>query len=93
MEIGRPRVVFVTTLCELVNSLSKSGFSQIGSDVHQFVFSKAGPISVQIENVGDDRDSFSEFNSIVYENPNGSEARTQAATAIKAAIFLPIRLK
>ena len=32
---------------------------------------------MQIENVGDDKDSFSEFNSTVYENPNGSEARTQ----------------
>ena len=57
--------------------LRKSGFSQIGSDVQEFVFSKAGPISVRIENVGDDKDSFSEFNSTVYENPNGSEAQTQ----------------
>ena len=57
--------------------LRKSGFSQIGSDVQEFVFSKAGPISVQIENVGDNKNSFSEFNSTVYENPNGSEARTQ----------------
>lgn len=57
--------------------LHKSGFSQIGSDVQEFVFSKAGPISVRIENVGDDKDSFSEFNSTVYENPSGSAARTQ----------------
>lgn len=57
--------------------LRKSGFSQIGSHVQEIVFSKAGPISVRIENVGDDEDSFSEFNITVYENPNGSEARTQ----------------
>ena len=57
--------------------LRKSGFSQIGSDVQEFVFSKPGPISVRINNVGDNKDSFSEFNRPVYEDPNGSEARTQ----------------
>jgi plastocyanin len=57
--------------------LRKSGFSQVGSDVQEFVFSKSGPIRMRIENVGDDKDSFSEFNSTVYENPNGSAARTQ----------------
>ena len=46
--------------------LRKSGFSQIGSDVQEFVFSKPGPISVRINNVGDNKDSFSEFNSNLY---------------------------
>jgi plastocyanin len=55
--------------------LRKSGFSQVGADVQEFVFSKAGPISVRIENVGDNKDSFTDFNSTVYENPNISAAR------------------
>ena len=50
--------------------LKKSGGSQVGSDVQEFVFSKPGPIIVRIENVGDNKDSFTEFNSTVYENPN-----------------------
>ena len=55
--------------------LRKSGFSQVGADVQEFVFSKPGPINVRIENVGDDKDSFTDFNSTVYENPNISAAR------------------
>jgi plastocyanin len=55
--------------------LRKSGFSQVGADVQEFVFSKAGPINMRIENVGDNKDSFTDFNSTVYENPNISAAR------------------
>ena len=55
--------------------LRKSGFSQVGADVQEFVFSKPGPINVRIENVGDNKDSFTDFNSTVYENPNISAAR------------------
>ena len=54
--------------------LRKSGFSQVGADVQEFVFSKPGPINVRIENVGDNKDSFTDFNSTVYENPNISAA-------------------
>jgi plastocyanin len=55
----------------------KSGFSQVGADVQEFVFSKPGPINVRIENVGDNKNSFTDFNSTVYENPNISAARIQ----------------
>ena len=55
--------------------MRKSGFSQVGADVQEFVFSKPGPINVRIENVGDNKDSFTDFNSTVYENPNISAAR------------------
>jgi hypothetical protein len=57
--------------------LRKSGGSQVGSDVQEFVFSKPGPINVRIENVGDNKDSFTDFNSTVYENPNVSAAGIQ----------------
>ena len=63
--------------------LKKSGGSQVGSDVQEFVFSKPGPIIVRIENVGDNKDSFTEFNSTVYENPNIPAAGIEAATIIK----------
>lgn len=49
--------------------LKRSGFSQVGADVQEFVFSKPGPINVRIENVGDNKESFTDFNSTVYENP------------------------
>jgi plastocyanin len=48
----------------------KSGLSQVGSDVQEFIFSKVGPINIGIENVGDNKGSFTNFNSTVYENPN-----------------------
>ena len=54
--------------------MRKSGFSQVGADVQEFVFSKPGPINVRIENLGDNKDSFTDFNSTVYENPNISAA-------------------
>ena len=56
-------------------NLRKSGFSQVGAEVQEFVFSKPGPINVRIENVGDYKDSFTDFNSTVYENPNISDVK------------------
>lgn len=55
----------------------KSGLSQVGSDVQEFIFSKAGPINIRIENVGDIKGSFTNFNSTVYENPNVSGGAQQ----------------
>ena len=47
------------------------------------MFSMPGPINVRIENVGDNKDSFTDFNSTVYENPNisGSEIHQQQSSS------------
>jgi len=63
--------------------IRKSSFSQVGSDVQEFMFSMPGPINVRIENVGDNKDSFTDFNSTVYENPNisASEIHQQQSSS------------
>lgn len=50
--------------------LRKASLSQVGSDVQEFLFSKPGPINIRVESVGDDMESFTVFNSTVYENPS-----------------------
>ena len=67
--------------------LRKSGFSQVGSDVQEFVFSKAGPISVRIVNVGDNKDSFSGFNSTVYENPKVLQQQQSSGSELPTNTF------
>jgi plastocyanin len=57
--------------------LRKNGLSQVGSDIQEFIFSNAGPINIRIENVGDNKGSFTVFNSTVYENPTISGAAQQ----------------
>jgi plastocyanin len=58
------------------------GLTQVGSGVHKFVFSRAGPITVRIENIGgDDKNAFGEFSTIVYPNPNISASTAAAITA------------
>jgi hypothetical protein len=48
--------------------------------VHKYVFSRAGPITIRIENIGgdDDKNAFGEFSTIVYPNPNISTTTTTA---------------
>ncbi len=50
------------------------GLTQVGSGVHKYVFSKAGTITIRIENIGDDKNAFGEFTTIVYLNPDISAA-------------------
>ena len=54
--------------------LRRSGSSQVGADVQEFIFTKPGVINVRIENVADNRQSFTSFNSTVFENPSVSAA-------------------
>ena len=51
--------------------------SQVGSDVQEVIFSKSGPINIRVENVGDEKGSFTDFNSTVYENPRMSRTVQQ----------------
>jgi plastocyanin len=46
--------------------------TEVGAGVHKYVFSRAGPITIKIENVGDEKQAFSEFSTIVYPNPDTS---------------------
>jgi plastocyanin len=48
--------------------------TEVGSGVHKYVFSRAGPITIRIENVGDYKEAYSEFGTIVYPNPDISSA-------------------
>lgn len=48
----------------------KSGLSQVGSDVQELIFTRPGPVNIRLENVGEHKESFTDFNSTVYENPN-----------------------
>jgi plastocyanin len=56
--------------------LRKEGLSQVGADTQVFTFANPGVVNIKIENVGDNNESFTEFNSTVYENPNVSQAGT-----------------
>jgi len=42
------------------------GYSENGSDVKYFAFSEAGPLTIRFENMGADKNSYAEFNTIVY---------------------------
>lgn len=46
--------------------------TDVGAGVHKYMFSRAGPVTIRIENVGDNKDSYTEFNTIVYANPDTS---------------------
>jgi plastocyanin len=48
----------------------KSGLSQVGSDVQELIFTRPGPVNIRLENVGEHKESYTGFNSTVYENPN-----------------------
>lgn len=54
--------------------LRRSGLSQVGADVQEFIFTKPGVINVRIENVADNKQSFTAFNSTIFENPSVSSA-------------------
>lgn len=56
------------------------GLTQVGSGVHKYVFSKAGTITIRIENIGDDKNAFGEFTTIVYPNPDISAAMSTNGT-------------
>lgn len=49
------------------------GLTQIGTGIYKYVFSESGPVKVRIENVGDFEGEYSEFSTIVYPDPEGSE--------------------
>ncbi|HXV38531.1 MAG TPA: plastocyanin/azurin family copper-binding protein [Nitrosopumilaceae archaeon] len=42
------------------------GYSENGSDVKYFVFLETGPLTIRFENMGADKNSYVEFNTIVY---------------------------
>lgn len=42
------------------------GYSENGSDVKYFVFSEAGPLTIRFEDMGTDKNSNAEFNTIIY---------------------------
>lgn len=42
------------------------GYSENGSDVKYFVFSEAGPLTIRFENMGTDKNSYAEFNTVIY---------------------------
>jgi plastocyanin len=44
--------------------------TEIGSGVHKYLFQRAGPITIRIENVGDNKEAYTEFGTIVYPNPD-----------------------
>jgi plastocyanin len=50
--------------------LRRSSMSQVGADAQQFIFAKLGTVNIRIENVGDNKQSFTAFNSTVFDNPN-----------------------
>jgi len=45
------------------------GLTQVGAGVHRYVFSESGPVEIRIESVGDFKEEYSEFSTIVYSNP------------------------
>ena len=45
-----------------------NGFSEGGSDTKYFVFTEPGPLKIRLENIGKDKFSVSEFDTVVYGN-------------------------
>lgn len=58
--------------------------TEIGTGVHKYVFSRAGPITIKIENVGNNnnQEAFSEFSTIVYPNPDITSSANANGTDI-----------
>lgn len=52
--------------------LRRSSLSQVGADVQEFIFTNPGVVNIRIENVANNKQSFTVFNSTVFENPNVS---------------------
>lgn len=50
--------------------------------MHKYVSSRAGLVTIRIENVGDNKEAYSEFSTIVYPNPDASVAATGNGTDI-----------
>jgi plastocyanin len=59
-----------------------SGITEVGVDTIQYTFSEHGPITVRIENIGD-TESYSEFNTLVYQNPNITSSSISKAESNK----------
>ena len=57
--------------------------TQAGMNVQHYVFSNSGPTTIRIENVGAQKSSDIQFNTIVFDNPNISSA---AANQLAAAV-------
>src|SRR5215469_7748876 len=56
--------------------------TQYGVNVLHYVFSNSGPINIRIENIDAVKSSDTQFNSLVFDNPNiSSAAANQLATA------------
>ena len=69
--------------------LRRSSLSQVGADVQEFVFTKPGVVDIRIENVADNKQSFTAFNSTVFENLSVSAAEQISYNSHQAAIFPP----
>ncbi len=48
--------------------------TDVGSGIYKYEFSKPGPITMRVENVGDNPESWSEFTTIVYPNPESTSS-------------------
>lgn len=48
--------------------------TEVGAGIHKFVFSKPGPVEIRIENVGDHKEEYSTFSTIVYANPESDSS-------------------
>lgn len=46
--------------------------TDVGTGVYKYEFSKPGPLTMRVEDVGDNPESWSEFTTIVYPNPESS---------------------
>lgn len=60
--------------------------TQIGTGVQKYEFAKAGPITIKIANVGDSKDSYSEFSTIVYPNSNATNSSGSDANGATASV-------
>jgi hypothetical protein len=47
--------------------------TEVGTGIYKYEFSKPGPITMRVEDVGDNPESWSEFTAIVYPNPESPD--------------------
>lgn len=59
--------------------------TDVGTGVYKYEFSKAGPITMRVEDVGDNSESWSEFTTIVYPNPESPSDYGQNAEVTKVS--------
>ncbi|MFL6498915.1 MAG: hypothetical protein ACJ70U_09545 [Nitrososphaera sp.] len=62
-----------------------NALTEIGTGIHKYIFSRADVITIRIENVGDNKESYSQLNTIVYANPDSYTSEAAGNDSVTSA--------